>query len=53
MLVIDFLRVIFAQHTSNQFRVGFDFVIDQNRFQHDRLCGRRIHQFIRREYDGV
>jgi hypothetical protein len=55
VLVIDFLRVVFAQHTTNQFRVGFDFVIDQNRFQHDGrlLHGLRIDRFGRRENDGV
>lgn len=32
VLVIDFLRVVFAQHATNQFRVGFDFVRRNDRF---------------------
>ena len=36
MLMIDFLCVIFAQYASNQFRIAFDFVIDDDLFQrHD------------------
>ena len=54
VLVIDFLRVVFAQNTSNQFRVGFDFVRCDDRFQRDRCDGRGVlHRIIRREIDRV
>lgn len=45
VLVIDFRRVVFTQHTANQFRVGFDFAVGQQLFQRD--CRLRIIGFVR------